>query len=163
MPPRTVPRSTSCARRRRTLCWCCRSGRARPPGLDALDQAELDRSLRLKLALDTIRETRRIDAFAIRCWPETFIEYGGAVCGPVAMEGEARVPCACETDVWDALTQVALQHVADASVLLVDLVDVDPEDDSAIVWHCGQAPLSMAGGRDDPHQSADAAALRVRA
>ncbi len=114
--------------------------------LDAVDQAELDRSLRLKLALDTIREARAIDAFAIRCWPEAFTEYGGAVCGPVAMQGEARVPCACEADVWGALTQLALQRIADAPVFLVDLVDLDPEDDTAVVWHCGQAPRSMAGG-----------------
>jgi len=114
--------------------------------LDDVDQTELDRSLRLKLALDTIRERRDIDAFAIRCWPETFTEYGGAVCGPASMLGEARVPCACEADVWGALTQMALQRVADAPVFLVDLVDVDPEDDTAVVWHCGQAPLSMAAG-----------------
>jgi len=113
-------------------------------GLDDVNQTELDRSLRLKLALDTIRERRGVDAFAIRCWPETFTEYGGAVCGPVAMLGEARVPCACEADVWGALTQMALQRIADAPVFLVDLVDVDPEDDTAVVWHCGQAPLSMA-------------------
>jgi L-fucose isomerase-like protein len=115
-------------------------------GLDAVDQKELDRSLRLKLALDAIRERRGIDAFAIRCWPETFTEYGGAVCGPVAMLGEARVPCACEADVWGALTQMALQRIADAPVFLVDLVDVDPGDDTSVVWHCGQAPLSMAAG-----------------
>jgi len=114
--------------------------------LDTVDQSELDRSLRLKLALDEIRAARRFDGFAIRCWPETFTEYGGAICGPAAMEGEARVPCACEADVWGALTQLALQRIADAPVFLVDLVDVDPADDSAIVWHCGQAPRSMAAG-----------------
>ncbi len=62
------------------------------------------------------------------------------------MQGEARIPCACEADVWGALTQLALQRIADAPVFLVDLVDVDPDDDTAIVWHCGQAPRSMAGG-----------------
>ena len=115
--------------------------------LDAVDRTELDRSLRLKLALDATRRDRDIDAFAIRCWPEAFTEYGGAVCGPVSMMGEARVPCACEADVWGALTQIALQRLADAPVFLVDLVDIDPADDSAVVWHCGQAPLSMASGR----------------
>lgn len=113
-------------------------------GTDAVDQGELGRSLRLKLALETLRSRRDVDAFAVRCWPETFTEYGGAVCGPVAMMGEARVPCACEADVWGALTQLALQRTADAPVFLVDLVDLDPDDDSAIIWHCGQAPLSMA-------------------
>jgi hypothetical protein len=78
-------------------------------GLDQVDQPELDRSLRLKLALDGIKAEGGFDAFAIRCWPETFTEYGGAVCGPVAMMGEARTPCACEADVYGAATQLLLQ------------------------------------------------------
>jgi hypothetical protein len=112
-------------------------------GLEAVDRTQLDRSLRLKNALDEIRHERRIDAFAIRCWPETFTEYGGAVCGPVSMIGEARTPCACEADVYGALTSRLLQEIADAPVFLVDLVDVDENDDTAVAWHCGQAPISM--------------------
>jgi L-fucose isomerase-like protein len=112
-------------------------------GLDAVDQAQLDRSLRLRRALDVIRESGGYDAFAIRCWPETFTEYGGAVCGPAGMLGEARVPCACEADVMGALTQLVLMEVAQAPVFLTDLVDMDVADDTGVVWHCGQAPMSM--------------------
>ncbi|MEK6217476.1 MAG: hypothetical protein N2B03_09720, partial [Boseongicola sp.] len=54
-------------------------------GLDDVDQAELDRSLRLKIGLDDLKARGGYDAFAIRCWPETFTEYGGAVCGPAAI------------------------------------------------------------------------------
>jgi L-fucose isomerase-like protein len=111
-------------------------------GVDALDPGELDRSLRLAGALDGLRAERGFDAMAIRCWPETFTEYGGAVCGPVSMLGEDRVPCACEADVFGAVTQAILQDVAEAPVFLADLVDID--DETAVVWHCGQAPASMA-------------------
>ncbi|WP_422371685.1 L-fucose/L-arabinose isomerase family protein [Hoeflea sp.] len=121
-------------------------------GLDEVDQQQLDRSLRLKLALESIRAEGAFDAFAIRCWPETFTEYGGAVCGPAAMMGEARTPCACEADVYGAATQLILQAASDAPVFLTDLVDIDVEDNSAVVWHCGQAPLSMA----DPDAVAEA-------
>lgn len=112
-------------------------------GLEAVDPSELDRSLRLKVALDGIRADGGYDAFAIRCWPETFTEYGGAVCGPVSMLGEARIPCACEADVFGAVTQLLLQEVAQAPVFLADLVDMDLQDGTGVVWHCGQAPLSM--------------------
>ena len=111
--------------------------------LDSVDQAELTRSLRLKTALDGLRAQGDYDAFAIRCWPETFTEYGGAVCGPVAMMGEARVPCACEADVYGALTQLVLQETAQDPVFLADLVDIDTADGTGVVWHCGQAPISM--------------------
>ncbi|MEQ8308897.1 MAG: hypothetical protein RIA09_20385 [Hoeflea sp.] len=121
-------------------------------GLDQVDQQQLDRSFRLKLALDAIKAQGSFDAFAIRCWPETFTDYGGAVCGPAAMMGEARTPCACEADVYGAATQLILQAASDAPVFLTDLVDIAVEDNSAVVWHCGQAPLSMA----DPDAVAEA-------
>ncbi|MXQ08342.1 hypothetical protein GQ651_10845 [Alphaproteobacteria bacterium GH1-50] len=124
----------------------------RVTGLDAVDQVELDRSLRLRVALDGIFERGDYGAAAIRCWPETFTEYGGAVCGPAAMMAEAKRPCACEADVYGALTQMILQEAAGAPVFLTDLVDVDVADDSAVVWHCGQAPLSMC----DPEATAEA-------
>ncbi|MEM8849462.1 MAG: hypothetical protein AAGE03_05435 [Pseudomonadota bacterium] len=111
-------------------------------GVAELDRGELDRSLRLAGALEGLKSEHQFDAMAIRCWPETFTEYGGAVCGPVSMLGEARTPCACEADVYGAVTQAILQDVADAPVFLADLVDMDAE--TGVVWHCGQAPASMA-------------------
>ncbi len=121
-------------------------------GLDEVAPDQLDRSLRLKAGLDDLRARGGYDAFAIRCWPETFTEYGGAVCGPAAMMGEARVPCACEADVYGALTQLILQEAAGEPVFLTDLVDMDGDDDTGVVWHCGQAPLSMC----DPQVQATA-------
>ncbi|MCY4178691.1 MAG: hypothetical protein OXC60_15875 [Litoreibacter sp.] len=121
---------------------------AQVPNLKDMDAGELDRSLRLAGALEMLRSENDYDAFAIRCWPETFTEYGGAVCGPVSMMGEARVPCACEADVYGAVTQAMLQKVANAPVFLADLVDMDVEDDTGVVWHCGQAPVSMT--EDEP-------------
>lgn len=112
--------------------------------LDAVNQDELDRSLRLKAAIEDLKAKGGYDAFAIRCWPEAFTEYGGAVCGPVSMMGEARVPCACEADVYGALTTLLLQRIAGEPAFLADLVDLDEDDDTGVVWHCGQAPPSMA-------------------
>ncbi len=121
-------------------------------GLEEVEAAPLDRSLRLKLALDSLRASGNYGAFAIRCWPETFTEYGGAVCGPAGMLGEARLPCACEADVYGALTQMLLSKAADAPVFLTDLVDMDADDNTGVVWHCGQAPMSMR----DPEAVAEA-------
>ena len=114
------------------------------PNLGDLDAGEVDRSLRLAGALQALRAKGGYDGFAIRCWPETFTRYGGAVCGPVSMMGEARAPCACEADVHGAATLILLQRLSGEAVFLVDLVDLDAADDSAVVWHCGQAPVSMA-------------------
>lgn len=117
-------------------------------GLDQVNAQELDRSLRLRAALEDLRTSGGYDAFAIRCWPEAFTEFGGAVCGPASMSGEARTPCACEADVYGALTQLILQESAQSPVFLTDLVDFDTTDDTAVVWHCGQAPISMCSPED---------------
>ena len=127
--------------------------RSRLAGIGNVDRASLVRSLRLKPALEEMTRQRGFDAVAIRCWPEMFTEYGGAVCGPVSMLGEAGIPCACEADVEGALSQLILQHASGSPVFLADMVDIDAEDDTGVVWHCGQAPESMR----DPDVGARAA------
>ena len=122
-------------------------------GIEDVDQASLVRSLRLKPAIEEMSRQRGFDAVAIRCWPEMFTEYGGAVCGPVSMLAEAGIPCACEADVEGALSQLVLQHASGSPVFLADMVDIDEEDDTGVVWHCGQAPESMR----DPDVEARAA------
>lgn len=118
--------------------------------LSELKSDEVDRSLRLAGALHALRLEGTYDAFAIRCWPEAFTEYGGAVCGPASILGSSGVPCACEADVYGAVTQAILRKVADTDVFLVDLVDLDANDNSGVVWHCGQAPISMADPKTKP-------------
>lgn len=130
---------------------------SRLKGLDKVDQGQLGRSLRLKNALDILREKGGYDAFALRCWPEAFTEYGGAVCGPVSMMSEQRVPCACEADVHGAVTSLMLQAVAGAPAFQVDLVDLDQDDGTGVIWHCGQAPVSMA----DPEAPAPEATVHT--
>ncbi len=122
-------------------------------GLDGMDPEALEKSLRIKLALDALRRRRGLDAFAVRCWPEAFTEYGGAVCGPASFLGEERVPCACEADVCGAASQLLLNTLTGRPSFLADLVDMDESDDTGVVWHCGQAPVSMC----DPEAAPEAA------
>ncbi|HBS31360.1 MAG TPA: hypothetical protein DEA40_06420, partial [Parvularcula sp.] len=93
-------------------------------GLDAVDQAQLDRSLRVFCALDDISRDTGAKGLAVRCWPETFTEYGCAACGPMAMMNEMRVPSACEADVYGSFTALMLQELADEPAWMADLVDV---------------------------------------
>ena len=116
-------------------------------GLDTLVPAELEKSLSIGAALDEIADDRGLAAFAVRCWPETFTEYGCAACGPMGMMTEMGIPCACEADLYGALTSLMLNTASGDVSWLVDIVDMDGESDTAVFWHCGSAPLSMA----DPH------------
>ena len=119
-------------------------------GVYALETDPLDKSLRSYAALKDKAEQEDIDAFAVRCWPEFFTEYGCAACGAMAMLGEEGTPCACEADVYGAASLLMLKAVADEPPFLADLVDIDPADDTVVFWHCGLAPLSLADTGEPP-------------
>jgi L-fucose isomerase-like protein len=119
-------------------------------GLEGVDQPQLDKSLTIFHALEGLARDERYSALAVRCWPEMFTEYGCAACGPMGLMNEAKVPCACEADMYGALTALALQEIAGEPSFLVDIVDMDATSDSGVLWHCGLAPMSMADPETPP-------------
>jgi len=121
-------------------------------GLDGVDQQQLDRSFRVFCALEDLQQESHAKGLAVRCWPEMFTEYGCAACGPMAMMNQKQVPAACEADVNGSLSQLMLQELAGEPAWMADLVDITPADETAVLWHCGLAPLSMR----DPEAHAEA-------
>ena len=119
-------------------------------GLDAVDQEQLDRSFRVFCALEDIQQESSASGLAVRCWPETFTEYGCAACGPMAMMNQKCVPSACEADVYGSFSSMLLKEIVDEPVWMADLVDVDFEDNTGVFWHCGLAPLSMCDPEATP-------------
>jgi L-fucose isomerase-like protein len=112
-------------------------------GLNEVNQAELAKSFSVYHALSGLAEEGGYGALAVRCWPEMFTEYGCAACGPMGMLNEKLIPCACEADVYGALTNLILQGLAEQPSFLVDIVDMDSASNTGVVWHCGLAPVSM--------------------
>ena len=129
-----------------------RAARNELAGLDTVDQEQLDRSFRVFCALQDVQKDNASRGLAVRCWPEMFTEYGCAACGPMAMMNQQKVPSACEADVNGAVSQLLLQELAGEPAWMADLVDITPADDTAVLWHCGLAPLSMR----DPQSPAQA-------
>jgi L-fucose isomerase-like protein len=116
---------------------------AQVAGLGEVDAEQLDRSFRVFCALEDVQQQTGAKGLAVRCWPEMFTEYGCAACGPMAMMNQQRVPSACEADVNGSVTQLILQELAGEPAWMADLVDITAADDTAVLWHCGLAPLSM--------------------
>ena len=112
--------------------------------INQVNQKELNKSISLFHGLKNIQQKQNIDAFAVRCWPEMFTEYGCASCGPMAMMNENKISSACEADVLGSLTCNILNQLNNKPALLVDIVDVDERDNTTVFWHCGLAPISMA-------------------
>ncbi len=117
---------------------------ARISGLGALDRASVTGTLAVYIALRTLAAELGCDALAVRCWPEFFTELGCAACGAMALLNTECLPCGCECDANGTLSQLVLQWLADQPAFGTDLVECNPVEDTAVVWHCGQAPLNMA-------------------
>ncbi len=116
----------------------------RAEGLDLMTADEPEPSLRLHGALERMVKERGWHAVATRCWPECFTEQGGAICTPLGLLADDGVPGACEADMLGSLTMLVLGWLAEDAATLLDLVAVDAEDDTCVMWHCGVSPISMA-------------------
>jgi L-fucose isomerase-like protein len=123
---------------------------SRLDGLAQLDQAPLLKSLASYLALRQTATQQRLDALAVRCWPEFFTELGCAACGPMSMLSDELTPCSCEADVNGAITQLLLQWLSGEPAFSTDVVSWDLAADTVVVWHCGLAPLTMADCDEQP-------------
>ncbi|MBT8239620.1 MAG: hypothetical protein KJN63_00160, partial [Acidimicrobiia bacterium] len=113
-------------------------------GIEELEPVATGRSLQLRGGMGALAEQHDWDAIALRCWPECFTQWGGAACGPMSMLTEDGLPAACEADAFGALTLLMLSEITERPAFLADLVDLDAVDNTAVLWHCGVAPRSMA-------------------
>jgi L-fucose isomerase-like protein len=113
-------------------------------GVDDVNQEELRRSLALNVGLASLIKDRGWDGVATRCWPETFTEFGGAACTPMAMLAADGTPGSCEADVYGNITGLVLQWLAGSASFVADLVHLDPISNTGVFWHCGLAPFEMA-------------------
>ncbi|MFC1463769.1 MAG: L-fucose/L-arabinose isomerase family protein [Candidatus Brachytrichaceae bacterium NZ_4S206] len=116
--------------------------------LDALAREPTNGTLAVYAALKQLAEESRCDALAVRCWPEFFTDLGCAACGAMALLNTDCLPCGCEADANGALTQLILQWISGEPAFGTDLVECNAQENSAVVWHCGQAPLTMANPHD---------------
>ena len=105
---------------------------------------QLVRGARIELALARLAEDAAADALAVRCWPELPDACGAMACAAMGNASGGSVPAACEGDVMGALSMLVLQATTSDAAILMDISDLDRDDDTLLVWHCGNAPLRWA-------------------
>ncbi|MGD8603446.1 MAG: L-fucose/L-arabinose isomerase family protein [Anaerolineales bacterium] len=116
----------------------------RVTGIEQLDSQAVRKTLGSYAALKQLAQEKDLHGFALRCWPEFFTQKGCAACGAVSMLSDEMIPSSCETDVNGTITQLILQSISHEPAFGTDIVSLDEERDALVVWHCGNAPLSMA-------------------
>ncbi len=110
---------------------------------DTLDQTALNGTLSTYVALHNLAEREVIAGYAVRCWGDFFTELGCAACGASSLLNDELTPASCEADVNGTLTQLMLQWLSGEPAFDTDLVNFDLAADTAVLWHCGKAPLAM--------------------
>lgn len=121
-------------------------------GLDELDADHVAGMGAITSALRTWSGHHRLDALAVRCWPEFPTELGVCPCSSLGALATDGLITACERDVNGAVTMLLMEALGAGTTYLVDLVDLDEARDLVRVWHCGAAALSLAR-EPSPRQS----------
>lgn len=114
------------------------------PNVEQLDVSAVRGTAGVYHALRELADREALAGVAVRCWPEFFTELGCAACGAMSVLNEEQCPASCEADVNGTVTSLLLQALSAQPVFITDLVSIEAASDSAVLWHCGLAPVSMA-------------------
>lgn len=108
-----------------------------------LPETELQKAEALLAAFTQLSATYRLDAWAVRCWPEFAELYGIGVCHVLGCLTGSGLPAACEGDIYGALAMLVVKALSGSDPFFCDLISFDQEGDTVLFWHCGAAPLSL--------------------
>ena len=113
-------------------------------GVCAVTEAELQLAGNLFQAFRRTAAKYGLNGLAVRCWPEMSDFYGIAPCAVLGMLNDAGLPTSCEGDIPGAVTMRIQQALSGGPIpFFIDLISFDYQADTAVVWHCGAAPVSL--------------------
>lgn len=117
---------------------------AAQPRLAALDPDQVTLSASITSAFRDWVDGDRLDALAVRCWPEFPTELGVCPCWSMSRLADAGTATACERDVYGAATMLLLEALGSGPTYLVDTVELDGTANVVRLWHCGSAATALA-------------------
>ncbi len=111
-----------------------------------MDEAKWEALGRLCWALSKAAEERNCQALAVKCWPEAGGLFGVEVCAAMSLLTDRGLICGCEADMLGTVTMLVQHYLTGLPPFIVDFVHADFERNIGVLWHCGNAPLSLAAG-----------------
>jgi L-fucose isomerase-like protein len=115
------------------------------------DVSEISEEQLLKVAeladkFENFMEFHRLNAVAIRCWPEFAADYGIAPCAAMSiLQSEGKI-LTCEGDILGSLSMLAHSAIGAETPYLADFSQIDFKENFALLWHCGVAPCNLWDG-----------------
>ena len=106
-------------------------------------EKQLRAAVRFYLALKELVVENKLDAVAVRCWPE-LRDIGVSPCYAISRISDEGIVGICENDLVGGLTQLVLQWLGGSATYTGDFTSVVPDSNVIELSHCGAAPLSLA-------------------
>ncbi|MCL2300065.1 MAG: fucose isomerase [Firmicutes bacterium] len=113
----------------------------------ALNETQCENTAGLANALECFMREKKLDALALRCWPEFADLYGAAPCAAMSLLADKGVIIGCEGDIEGTLTLLALRAISKEPAFLADISQIDAQANSALLWHCGVAAHGLWDGK----------------
>lgn len=93
----------------------------------------------LAAGIESFMQEKKLDAVAVRCWPEFARDYGVAPCASMALLAAKGYILGCEGDMEGTISLLACKALTKGTPFMADLSQVSYEEDYALMWHCGVA------------------------
>jgi L-fucose isomerase-like protein len=107
---------------------------------------QLRKVAELSVKFEKFMNNKKLDALAIRCWPEFASQYGIAPCASMSYLQSKGFILGCEGDVEGVMSMLAHKAVGAETPFMADFSQVDLENNFALLWHCGVAPCNLTDG-----------------
>lgn len=98
---------------------------------------------RLVASTELFLKEKKVDALAIRCWPEFANNYGVAPCAMMSILQARGILLACEGDIEALLSMIVVKALGEDTPFMADLSQVNFKENYALLWHCGVAPCNL--------------------
>lgn len=99
---------------------------------------------KISVALDQFIEEHQLDAIGLRCWSDLQHTLKISPCVLLSELNDRLIPAACELDVGNAVSMLALHAASDEATACLDWNNNYPGDpDGCILFHCGSIPQSL--------------------
>lgn len=115
-----------------------------------LSENKIDKYTATYKAFEDIIDEQSLDGIAVRCWPEFIVDYGQAVCATLATLVDNGIITGCEGDVLGTITSYIQNELAESRPFISDLVSIDKEENTGVLWHCGVAPFCLSHSESCP-------------
>lgn len=111
-----------------------------------LSIGQLEKLAELITKISNFMANQDLNALAIRCWPEFARDYSIAPCAAMSLLQSEGLILSCEGDVLGSISMLAHQAIGAKTPFLADFSQINRENDTALLWHCGVAPCSTWDG-----------------